>query len=122
MLFRTGTGRALGMKSYTQLSGFDERLEILTGPQRQGIKTSAIFEDLSFNSIQRSRGNITLSLQPVLKWTYLEREASLEGIPEEQVPGEREEKSRASYLTGGLSWRLSYRKGAFSANGDSAAN
>lgn len=120
MLFRTGTGRALGMKSYTQLSGFDERLEILTGPQRQGIKTSAIFEDLSFNSIQRSRGNITLSLQPVLKWTYLEREASLEGIPEEQVPGEREEQSRASYLTGGLSWRLSYRKGAFSAdaNGD----
>lgn len=115
ILFKTSSGRALGMKSYTQLSGFNESLDILTGPQRQVLRSSAVFEDLSFNSIQRSRGNITISLQPVLNWTYLEREASLEGIQEEQVPGIRNEKIKASYLTGGLSWQLSYRKGAFSA-------
>ncbi len=114
MLFKTSAGRALGVKSYTQLSGFSESLDILTGPQRQSLRSSAVFEDLSFNSIQRSRGNITISLQPVLNWTYLERETSLEGIQEEQVPGKRNEKTKASYLTGGLSWQVSYRKGAYS--------
>lgn len=116
VLFKTKSGRALGVKSYTQLSGFAEGLDILTGPQTQDIRSSAIFEDLSLSSISRSKDNITFSLQPILKWTLLERVTNLKGIEEENVPGVKDDKSKASYLTGGLEWTISYKKGAFTAS------
>lgn len=117
-LFKTKSGKALGMRSYTQLSGFVESLDILTGPQRQDIRSSAIFEDLAFSSIKRGRGNITASLQPILKWTFFERASSLQGISEKEVPGLKKDKSRASYLSGGIDWSLLFRKGAFTASID----
>ena len=119
-LFKTRSGRALGIKSYTQLSGFIESLDILTGQQRQDIKSSAFFEDLAINSIKRTKGKVTLSLQPTMKWTLFERSASLKGILEEEIPGRKTDNSRASYFTGGVDWSLSLRKGPFTAsiNGD----
>ena len=115
-LFKTGSGRALGVKSYTQLSGFAEGLDILTGPQTQDISSSAIFEDLSLSDISRVRGDFSFSLQPVLKWTLFERSSSLRGMTEDEIPGRKEDKSRASYMTGGLDWSVFYRKGRFSAS------
>ena len=115
-LFKTGSGRALGVKSYTQLSGFAEGLDILTGPQTQDISSSAIFEDLSLSDISRVRGDFSFSLQPVLKWTLFERSSSLKGMTEDEIPGRKEDKSRASYMTGGLDWSVFYRKGRFSAS------
>ena len=115
-LFKTGSGRALGVKSYTQLSGFAEGLDILTGPQTQDISSSAIFEDLSLSDISRMRGDFSFSLQPVLKWTLFERSSSLKGMTEDEIPGRKEDKSRASYMTGGLDWSVFYRKGRFSAS------
>ena len=115
-LFKTGSGRALGVKSYTQLSGFTEGLDILTGPQKQDIHSSAIFEDLSLSDISRMRGDFSFSLQPVLKWTLFERSSSLKGMTEDEILGRKEDKSRATYLTGGLDWSVFYRKGRFSAS------
>lgn len=115
-LFKTGSGRALGVKSYTQLSGFAEGLDILTGPQTQDISSFAIFEDLSLSDISRVKGNLSFSLQPVLRWTLFERSSSLKGMTEDEVPGRKEDKSRASYLSGGLDWSVFYREGRFSAS------
>lgn len=115
-LFKTGSGRAVGMKSYTQLSGFIEGLDILTGPQTQDIRSFAIFEDLSLSDISRVKGNLSFSLQPVLRWTLFERSSSLRGMTEDEVPGRKEDKSRASYLSGGLDWSVFYREGRFSAS------
>ena len=118
VLFKTTSGRAIGMKSYTQLSGFIEGLDIQTGPQSQDIRSSAIFEDLSFNNISHTRGNVSFSLQPEIKWTFFKRSSSLKGISEEEVRGKREDSSRASYLTAGLGWSVFYRKRAFSVSAD----
>ena len=116
VLFKTGSGRALGVKSYTQMSGFAEGLDIQTGPQTQDIRSSAIFEDLSLSDISRVRGDFSFSLQPVLKWTLFERSSSLKGMTEDEIHGRKEDKSRATYLTGGLDWSVFYRKGRFSAS------
>ncbi len=113
-LFKTESGRAVGIKSYTQLSGFAESLNILTGPQKQDIRSSAIFEDLSLSNISRVKGDLSFSLKPVLRWTLFERSSSLRGMTEDALPGREVDKSRASYLTGGLDWSVFYRKGQFS--------
>lgn len=113
-LFKVSSGRSIGIKSYTQLSGFFENLDILSGNPRQGIKSSALFQDLSFNNIRKTKDNVTLSLQPSLKWTLFERDSRLTGIGDEEAPGLKEDHSRASYFTGGFTWSLFYRKKAFS--------
>lgn len=117
-LFKTGSGRALGVKSYTQLSGFIESLDILTGPQRQDIRSSAIFEDIAFSSLKHTRGNFNFTLQPSLKYTYFERTAHLDGLQENEIQGKRDDTSKASYLTGGLDWIISFRKGSLTASID----
>lgn len=117
-LFKTGSGKAVGIKSYTQITGFNESLDILSGSPREDISSSAIFQDLSLNSVNKSGKNLTFNLQPSLRWTFFERGAKLKGLTDEEVPGLKEDKSRASYFTCGLTWSLFYRKQAFSAGLD----
>ncbi|MBQ6185012.1 MAG: carboxypeptidase regulatory-like domain-containing protein [Bacteroidales bacterium] len=119
MLFKIGSRRVLGVKSYTQITGFQENLNILSSTPRQHIGSSAIFEDLYFSDIMKTSGRITYSIRPTFSWTLFERDASLKGLLDNEVPGLKNDSSRATYFSGGFSWSALYKVKnlSFSLNG-----
>lgn len=111
--FRAGKSNALGIISYTQLSGFDENLDVIGDNPFQKISSSGLFQDLSLIGLTRSRNRLTFSLRPSVSYNLYKRESDLSGLAEEDVEGSFSDKSSSSYLSAGVSWELSYDKGLF---------
>lgn len=109
--FRAGKSNALGIISYTQLSGFNENLDVIGDNPFQKISSSGLFQDLSLIGLTRSRNRLTFSLRPSVSYTLYKRDSDLSGLSEEGVEGTFSDSSVSSYLSTGLSWELSYDKG-----------
>ncbi|MBQ9711017.1 MAG: carboxypeptidase regulatory-like domain-containing protein [Bacteroidales bacterium] len=111
--FRAGKSNALGIISYTQLSGFKESLDIIGEEPFQKIQSSGLFQDISLIGLTRSRNRISFSVRPSVSYTLYKRDSDLSGLSEEGVEGAFSDSSASTYLSTGLSWELSYDKGLF---------
>ena len=110
--FRSGSSGVLGITSYTQFSGMDERLDIGESSPSQGHSSQAFFEDISLLGLNRAGDHWTFSLRPNLSWTTFMRSSLLSGM-EGEIPGAVKGESKADYLSVGASFEASWSKRRF---------
>lgn len=108
---KTSSGKAFSISSYTQFTRFDESLDLLGQDTRQDIASTAFFEDLLLNGIDKAGKRWTWSVEPELKWALYKRNSSLEGIPDDSAPGLKDDNSKASHLTAGMKGDISWKNG-----------
>lgn len=106
-----GTGRAVGVSSYTQFSGLSEQLIVAGAGPSQTMSSYSIWQDISVTGISRSKDAWTWSLQPGFHWRYFSWTGDLSGIPEKEVPGAKQGTIISSGWSAYLSWSLAWRKG-----------
>ena len=111
--FRAGKSNALGIISYTQLSGFKEDLDIAGEAPFQNIGSSGLFEDISLVGLTRATRHISFALRPSISYTLYKRSSNLSGMNEEMPSLVYEDSSSATYLSSGVSWELSWDKNMF---------
>lgn len=106
---KTSSGKAFSISSYTQFTRFDESLDLLGQDTRQDIASTAFFEELLLNGIDKAGKRWTWSVEPELKWALYKRNSSLEGIPDDSAPGLKDDNSKASHLTAGMKGNISWK-------------